>query len=153
MRLCIFIQFRLSTASHTIFNMSNNKYILNTITTTSHLRQVLQRDQWRGRKYVNRIRMEDIPREKERFTGWASLSILPLSLCLIYPSHEHANILQTSVQSVKAHAHKHKNADRPDFSLLKHSFLTCHCMCLVCISFPVWFQNHISCSSSPLVLQ
>lgn len=92
------------------------------------------------------MKMEDNPRKKELFTGWASLSTLtPLSLRLICSSHERVNILQTSIQSVKARVYKHRNADRPAHSRLKHSFLTCHCMCLVCISnhhFPVCLKKH-----------
>lgn len=92
------------------------------------------------------MKMEDSPRKKEIFTGWASLSTLtPLSSRLICSSHEHVNILQTSVQSVKAHVYKHRNADHPAHSRLKHSFLTCHCMCLVCITnhlFPVCLKKH-----------
>lgn len=80
----------------------------------------------------------------------------PLSLRLICPSHEHVNILQTSVQSVKAHAYKHRNADRPALSLYKHSFLTCHCMCLVCISdhhFPSLSQKPLCSGFFSLVFQ
>lgn len=145
MRLCIFIPFHLFTIIHTIF------------LTCSRIKAF---------KWAKGQRETKVEKENRRALGrWrtthAQSNVLqdglvfpyslgplsPLFLRLICPSHEHVNILQTSVQSVKAHAYKRRNADRPALSLLKHSFLTCHCMCLV------WhFRPSLSQSVSKIVL-